>query len=754
MIEKNNNVHFMTQFNKFSYLKKLNKEQKIAVETLDGPVLVLSGAGTGKTRVLTTRIAHLLTTEETKPWNIMAVTFTNKAAREMKDRVSSIIGSSSEQIFMGTFHSLGAKMLRQHCELVGLNRNFTIIDVDDQIKLLKQILSFLNVDDKRWPAKLFLNMISGWKDKGLTPNKIKDGDTNQSTNNLAKQIYFEYQAKLIQSNCVDFGDLLVHPLELLRTNKDILASWQSKISHILIDEYQDTNTAQYLWIRLLCSKKNNICCVGDDDQSIYGWRGAEVKNILGFTKDFAESKVIKLEQNYRSSKNILEAANFLIEKNERRLGKKLWTDNNEEENVEILNTYDSSEEARKIGEKIEEKIRENMKLSEIAVLVRTTSQMREIEERFISIGLPYRVVGTKFFDRLEIRDTIAYIRILCNSSDNLAFERVINTPRRGIGSTSIKKLLDHAREKDIQLFHVAEDIITFDDFNNNAKERINKFINQVKSWKLLKDHKDPMDLVDIVLEESGYYEMWHNEKSDEADTRLDNIKELLLSISEFDTLEGFLQHVSLMTDNETNNASGEVTLMTLHASKGLEYETVFLPGWEEGLFPSSRSLEDNGDIGLEEERRLAYVGITRAKRKVYISYAASRRIHGLWMSSFPSRFLKELPEELSRMVNSTEYNLYDENINYNFENKSVNAGYGPAWKRLSNNENLKQSTFISNKPSLNPTFESEKEFKTGDRVFHIKFGMGRVTNLNGDKLEINFDQAGHKKIKSNFVEKK
>ena len=741
----------MYQFTDFEYLNTLNEEQKVAVKTLHGPVLVLSGAGTGKTRVLTTRIAHLLMTQTTKPWNIMAVTFTNKAAREMKERVSSIIGSAAEQILMGTFHSLGAKMLRQHAELVGLKKNFTIIDVDDQLKLIKQILSNHNIDEKRLPAKLFLNIINSWKDKGLTPDKISDNLTN-STNN-EKQIYQEYQIKLLQSNCVDFGDLLTQPLELLRTNTDVLDQWQSKISHILIDEYQDTNTAQYLWIRLLCSKTNNICCVGDDDQSIYGWRGAEVKNILSFSKDFENAKTIRLEQNYRSTKKILEAANCLINKNNARLGKNLWTQNNGDENIEISSVYDSSEEAINIGEKIEEKIRDNKKLSEIAVLVRTISQMREIEERFISIGLPYRVVGTKFFDRLEIKDAIAYVRILCNSSDNLAFERVINTPRRGIGSTTIKKLLDISRLEDIQLFHVGENISTYENINLPTKDKINKFIKQINEWKTLKFTQEPSELIDMVLEETGYYEMWRNENSEEANTRIENLKELLISISKFDTLEGFLQHVSLMTDNETNNITGEVTLMTLHASKGLEFEIIFLPGWEEGLFPSSRSLEDSGDVGLEEERRLAYVGITRAKYEVHISYASSRRIHGLWMSSFPSRFLKELPEELSSKVVVSDYNLYDENINYDYQNQTSNPGYGPAWKRFSNNTNYKQKLFISsNSPKIKEI--SNDEFKKGDRVFHIKFGMGRVANANGDKLEIHFDKAGNKKIKSNFVEKK
>ena len=747
----------MLHSDQYNYLQGLNKQQRIAVETLDGPVLVLSGAGTGKTRVLTTRIAHLLVTGKSKPWNIMAVTFTNKAAREMKERVGRIIGPSSEQVLMGTFHSLGARMLRQHCELIGLKSNFTIIDVEDQVKLLKQIISAKNVDDKRWPAKFFLNIISSWKDKGLTPSKITDKHIFQYSNGLIKDIYIEYQERLLKSNCVDFGDLLVHPLELLRMNSDVLSKWQSKITHILIDEYQDTNTAQYLWIRLLCSKHNNICCVGDDDQSIYGWRGAEVKNILNFSNDFENSKVIRLEQNYRSTNKILDVANCLIKNNTNRLGKDLWTENNSDQDVEIFNSYDSSDEARKIGEIIEDKIRDKVHLTEIAVLVRTFSLLRAIEERFISIGLPYRVIGTKFYDRQEIRDAIAYVRVLCNPLDDLAFERIINTPRRGIGPTTIKKLSEYGRQNDMQLFHSAENIVNSEIFNNRTVEKIAQFINQIKKWKLLKNEKKPMDILDQVLEESTYYEMWENEKSEEAETRINNLKELLEVISEFDTLEGFLQHVSLMTDNDVGNELGEVTLMTLHAAKGSEYQVIFLPGWEDGLFPSFRSLEEGGEDGLEEERRLAYVGITRAKKELFLSYASNRRINGIWMSSLPSRFLKELPKDIANKIEANDYSaysLYDENVSYDYTQKFKNQGYGPGWKRMSELQinNVKDNNLSQLPKNSENNFQINKFIK-GDRVFHVKFGMGNVININDDKLDIKFDNAGHKKIQSNFVKK-
>ena len=747
----------MLHSDQYNYLQGLNKQQRIAVETLDGPVLVLSGAGTGKTRVLTTRIAHLLVTGKSKPWNIMAVTFTNKAAREMKERVGRIIGPSSEQVLMGTFHSLGARMLRQHCELIGLKSNFTIIDVEDQVKLLKQIISAKNVDDKRWPAKFFLNIISSWKDKGLTPSKITDKHIFQYSNGLIKDIYIEYQERLLKSNCVDFGDLLVHPLELLRMNSDVLSKWQSKITHILIDEYQDTNTAQYLWIRLLCSKHNNICCVGDDDQSIYGWRGAEVKNILNFSNDFENSKVIRLEQNYRSTNKILDVANCLIKNNTNRLGKDLWTENNSDQDVEIFNSYDSSDEARKIGEIIEDKIRDKVHLTEIAVLVRTFSLLRAIEERFISIGLPYRVIGTKFYDRQEIRDAIAYVRVLCNPLDDLAFERIINTPRRGIGPTTIKKLSEYGRQNDMQLFHSAENIVNSEIFNNRTVEKIAQFINQIKKWKLLKNEKKPMDILDQVLEESTYYEMWENEKSEEAETRINNLKELLEVISEFDTLEGFLQHVSLMTDNDAGNELGEVTLMTLHAAKGSEYQVIFLPGWEDGLFPSFRSLEEGGEDGLEEERRLAYVGITRAKKELFLSYASNRRINGIWTSSLPSRFIKELPKDIANKIDANDYSaysLYDENVSYDYTQKFKNQGYGPGWKRMSELQinNVKDKNLSQLPKNSENNFQINKFIK-GDRVFHVKFGMGNVININDDKLDIKFDNAGHKKIQSNFVKK-
>ena len=743
----------------YAYLDDLNSQQREAVESLKGPVLVLSGAGTGKTRVLTTRIAHLLSTNSTKPWNVMAVTFTNKAAREMKERVSSIIGSSSEQVMMGTFHSLGAKMLRKHSELVGLKPNFSIIDTDDQLKLLKQILGLFDIDLKQWPPRLFVNIISQWKDRGLISEKISEDEAIVKGNGKALDVYKEYQKRLLQTNSADFGDLLLYPLEILLKNQEIRLSWQSRISHILVDEYQDTNTVQYLWLRLLSGSNDNLCCVGDDDQSIYGWRGAEVKNILGFEKDFPNAKIIRLEQNYRSTDTILAAANSVISNNKNRLGKKLWTKKKNGKDIQVFGVYDSSEEARYIGNSIEQLMKDNILLSEIAVLVRTTAQTREIEERFIAIGLPYKVVGAKFFERQEIRDAISYIRIIANSSDDLAFERIINLPRRGIGPTSINTLIKFSRKLDIPLFNGAQELIATNELRSSSRDKISKFLSQIIKWRSEVNQQKPEDLISKVLNDSGYYDMWKSQNIPESETRLENLKELISAISGFDTLQGFLEHVSLMTNTDRNNPKGEVTLMTLHAAKGLEFESVFLAGWEEGLFPSSRSLDENGNNALEEERRLAYVGLTRAKSEVFISFAANRRVHGLWMSSIPSRFLREIPkeniiEDIAEGL-SIGNNLSNNTMNYNYENKFEEPGYGPGWKRMSDNK----GKFLPNNKNKNSRNKLDSSylhtvFKKGDRVYHLKFGMGNVIISSGDKLEVSFDKAGYKKIKSDFLSKK
>ena len=730
------------------YLEKLNPKQREAVEILDGPLLVLSGAGTGKTRVLTTRIAHLLSSGVTNPWSIMAVTFTNKAAREMKERVSGIIGRSAEQVLMGTFHSIGSKFLRQHAELVGLKSNFSIIDVDDQINAIKQILKDLNIDEKLYPPRLFARIINYWKDKGLIPENITEFEKNRFENKFAKNVYINYQKKLKLSNSVDFGDLLLYPLLILKDNLEVLKKWKSKISFILVDEYQDTNTVQYLWLKLLSQPENNICCVGDDDQSIYGWRGAEVKNILGFEKDFPKAKVIKLEQNYRSTGNILASANSLIANNNFRLGKNLWTEDSFGKKILLTGVYDSIEEAKYIVNMIQTLMGEGKLLSNVSILVRTVSQTREIEEQFIKIGIPYKVVGAKFFERQEIRDAIAYLRLIVNSSDDLAFQRIINVPRRGIGLNSIKKIIEFSNINQCSYFESAMEQMLLNSLSPSLKKNLEQFIHQIYKWESLIYDQKPSDLLQLILDDSGYFEMWKKMETLESETRIDNLNELISGMSEYENIKEFLEHVSLMTNNDRIKPDGEVTLMTLHAAKGLEFDYVFLPGWEDGLFPSIRSIDEKGNIGLEEERRLAYVGITRAKKELYISYSSNRRIHGLWMSSIPSRFINELPrdnliENLDQGLNL--YNEYSED-NTHYNNKKVSLKF----KKYQNKFKPNQLKF-GNK-------ENEKKASTnfinGERIFHQKFGMGNIINVNGENLEISFDKAGIKKIKSNFVLKK
>ncbi len=732
-----------------NYLEELNLEQREAVQTFDGPLLVLSGAGTGKTRVLTSRIAHLLYSGLTKPWNIMAVTFTNKAAREMKERVSKIIGPSADQVIMGTFHSIGANFLRQHSELVGLKSNFSIIDVDDQVTAIKQILKDSNLDEKLYPPRLFAKIINHWKDKGLVPEKITDSEKDRFENEFAKDVYIKYQSKLKSSNSADFGDLLLYPLIILKDNIDVLEKWKSKIKYILVDEYQDTNTVQYLWLRLVSQPENNICCVGDDDQSIYGWRGAEVKNILGFEKDFPKAKVIRLEQNYRSTGNILSSANSLIDNNNFRLGKNLWTKDNKGKKILLTGVYDSSEEAKYIVNMSQTLRGEGKLLSNICVLVRTISQTREIEEQFIKGCIPYKVVGAKFFERQEIRDAIAYLRLIVNNADDLAFQRIINTPRRGIGANSIQKIIDFSLSAKCSYFLSSIEQVKLNTLSLSSKKNLERFIFQINKWGTLIYDERPSDLLQLILKDSGYIDMWKKMETIESETRIDNLNELISGMSEFENIKEFLEHVSIMTNNDRINIDGEVSLMTLHASKGLEFDYVFLPGWEDGLFPSIRSVDEKGNIGLEEERRLAYVGITRAKKELYISYSANRRIHGLWMSSIPSRFINELPKE--NIIENLDQGLYlptgDSEFNDNLNNKSH---FLSRHKKIYNHANYNQETFkIKTRDK-----QMSRNFIIGERVFHQKFGMGNVINVNGENLEISFDNAGIKKVRSDFVLKK
>lgn len=747
------------------YLDLLNDVQREAAEALDGPVLVLAGAGTGKTRVLTTRLAHLMNMGRARPWNVLSVTFTNKAAKEMKDRVTAIIGPASEQVWLGTFHALGVRILRRHAELIGLKSNFTILDADDQIRLLKQILQAEGVDDKKWPARAMIGVIQRWKDKGLAPDQVAAAETGDLAGGKLQQIYKLYQERLLVLNAADFGDLLLHCLTLFKENEEVLRSYQQQFSYILVDEYQDTNIAQYLWLRLLAQGHKNICCVGDDDQSIYGWRGAEVGNILKFEKDFPGAKIIRLEQNYRSTTNILGAASGLIAQNEGRLGKTLWTEGEDGDKVKVRGVWDGEEEARHVGEEIEALQRKGMPLSEMAILVRAGFQTREFEERFITLGVPYRVVGgARFYERQEIRDALAYLRVLNQPADDLAFERIINTPRRGIGNATLQVVHGYARAGGLPLMAAAKELVDTDELKPAAKNKLKQFLENMDRWRGEVNVLHHTELVQIVLDESGYTTMWQNDKSPEAPGRLENLKELVSAMEEFENLAGFLEHISLVMENAKSAGTDQVSVMTLHAAKGLEFDMVFLPGWEEGLFPNQRALDETGAAGLEEERRLAYVGITRARKKVEICFAANRRVHGLWQNSIPSRFVSELPGDHTEIVSDT--GLYSGGQNYGrmdqddewsqpttFNKGRGFAGRGPGYGR-------RGGGMIAKTPA--PTIDGEgylvnrakkSSYEIGERVFHQKFGMGTVEEIDGDKLGIEFDHAGSKKVVESFISK-
>ena len=734
------------------WLKGLNTEQANAVTTLNGPLLVLSGAGTGKTRVLTARLAQLVASRTAAPWNILAVTFTNKAAREMKERVTQLVGPMVEQVMLGTFHALAARMLRQHAELVGLKSDYTILDTDDQNRLLKQLMEAEQIDLKRWPPRVLAAQISAWKDKGLRPEKLSVSDAGDICNGKGIELYKQYQSRLIMLNAADFGDLLLHMLHVFQTYPDVLAHYQSRLTHIMVDEYQDTNVAQYLWLRLLASEHKNLCCVGDDDQSIYGWRGAEVGNILRFESDYPGAKTVRLEENYRSTGHILAAASSLISKNENRLGKTLYTSIDDGEKLLVSGYWDGQDEARHVASKIEGKLKDGFDLNQIAVLVRAGFQTREFEERFLAIGLPYRVVGTRFYERAEIRDAMAYLRLINQPADDLAFERIINTPKRGLGLATLQIIHRLARAREIPLLAAASALAESDELKPQARRTLIAFCAQIAGWCKQKDTIVPAEFLQVVLDESGYTEMWQKDKAPDAPGRLENLKELVSAIEDFDTLGGFLEHISLVMDNETVSQEGEVTLMTLHAAKGLEFDMVFLPGWEDGIFPSQRTLDESGGAGLEEERRLAYVGLTRARRNVYISFAANRRIHGLWQSSIPSRFVGELPaahinEDMAQglSLGSVEPVLVGA-----LAERAGQPGYGPAWKRLATRLKGTSATPARDRDGWLPQ-SGKHDLKTGERVFHQKFGMGTIDAVEADKLEILFDKAGLKKVVASFV---
>lgn len=748
------------------WLRGLNAPQREAVLTTEGPVLLLAGAGTGKTAALTARMAQILYTRSAWPSEILAVTFTNKAAREMRERIGAMVGQAVEGMpWLGTFHSIGAKLLRRHAEVIGLQSNFTIIDTDDQIRLLKQLIQSEDLDEKRFPARGLAALLDKWKNAGKSPADLDAGDNEAFANGKGQRMYALYQARLLALNACDFGDLLLHGLNLLKNNRDILEKYQAQFKYILVDEYQDTNAVQYLWLRLLAQKRKNICCVGDDDQSIYSWRGAEVANILRFEKDFPGAKIIKLEQNYRSTPHILAAASGLIDANSARLGKTLWTELDDGEKVRIIGVWDGPEEARRVGEEIEALQFKGESLDSVAILVRAQHQTREFEDRFIQIGLNYRIVGGfRFYERAEIRDAIAYLRIVNQPADDLAFERIVNVPKRGIGDKAVEKIHIVARAERAPLSVAAARLIGTDELTGKARKSLADLVVDISRWRDEASRMSPADLTRLILDESGYTAVLQAERSTEAAGRLENLNELARAMEEYETLGEFLEHVSLVMDNDRGDTGASVTIMTIHAAKGLEYDNVFLVGWEDGIFPSQRALDEGGLASLEEERRLAYVAITRAKRRCTIIHAANRRIYGQWTSSIPSRFIEELPLDHIEAEQTMTGGASLWRANWSEQSdpfahlaaaNSTRAGArGPGWQRAATSggfnprpqriaENTRSAVSLGNK--------GRSDLSLGMRVFHEKFGYGAIAEIEGNKLEIDFEVAGRKRVMDSFV---
>ena len=743
------------------YLDGLNDPQTQAVQTLEGPVLVLAGAGTGKTRVLTTRISHLLAMGRAYPSQILAVTFTNKAALEMKERIGKIIGSRVEDMYwMGTFHSICVKILRKYSHLVGLESNYVILDSDDQLRLIKQIIREAGIDEKRYPPRSLAGLIDKWKNRGLKPSQVPQKEAFDYADGKAIDFYRIYQSRLKTLNAADFGDLLLHVVDVFQSHPEVLSEYQQRFRYILVDEYQDTNISQYLWLRLLAQKSQNICCVGDDDQSIYGWRGAEVGNILRFESDFKNAAIIRLEQNYRSTEHILGTSGHLISHNSDRLGKTLWTAQKGGDKVSINGVWDGRAEASAVGDMVEELQRKNIKLSEMAVLVRASFQMREFEERFITLGVPYRIIGgPRFYERQEIRDVLAYLRVVYQASDDLAFERIINTPKRGLATATLQKLHIIARENECPLTSAAKMIVETDELRPKARGSLKKLIENFDRWRSLSEAMGHAELTENILRESGYMDMWKNDKSPDAEGRLENISEMIKSMDNFEGLAEFLEHISLIMDNIQDLSQDKVNIMTLHGSKGLEFDIVFLPGWEEELFPSKKTLEESGENGLEEERRLAYVGITRAKKQVHIFHVASRYMFGNYTTPLPSRFISELPEAhsetrmqqgLGRSGNDFSDYGYTKNSYYSSENNS-----DPKNQRFGS-QNSYQLDRTRAKKTLRSTYQkpvlqNSSHFKIGERVFHDKFGYGIILKIEGTKLKIDFENGSARKVMEAFV---
>ncbi len=721
------------------YLAKLNEEQRLAVETVDGPLLVLAGAGTGKTRVLTTRFAHILLTRRAFPNQVLAVTFTNKAAREMRERVSSLLGQPAEGLWLGTFHALCARMLRRHAEHFGLTSSFSILDTDDQLRLLKQVMEALRIDAKRWAPPAVMGLLQRWKDRGQTPERVPAGEEGDFAGGRLREVYAQYQLRLRALNAADFGDLLLHVTEILRAQPDVLAQYHRSFRYILVDEYQDTNVVQYLWLRLLAQQSKNICCVGDDDQSIYSWRGAEVENILRFEHDFPGARIVRLEQNYRSTAPILGAAAGLIANNAGRLGKTLRSGLADAagEKVSVVSLWDSDEEARMVGERVERLQREGCKLADMAILVRAGFQTRAFEERMITLAIPYRVVGgLRFYERAEIRDAIAYMRVLRQPSDDLAYERIVNVPRRGVGEVALRAMHTAARAQQVGLSVAAAQLAASGALRGRVREGVRELAAGFERWRRMLETDGHVVTVATMLDESGYTEMWRQDKSIEAPGRLENLKELVRAMADFENLSGFLDHVSLVMENEEQTEADRISLMTLHAAKGLEFDSVFLPGWEEGMFPSQRTMDESGTKGLEEERRLAYVGLTRARKRAVVSYAANRRIYANWQSSIPSRFVDELPDAHVERAGSAalarDARLMAPSV-FNGGPLVARRGTEP-WEQ-------------AGRPAR------ADKIGVGQRVFHEKFGYGEVTASEDDRLDVAFEKAGQKRVMDRFVEK-
>lgn len=736
----------------------LNETQAEAVLATEGPLLVLAGAGTGKTRVLTTRLAHILASGRARPWQVLAVTFTNKAAREMRERVAGLLGCSVEGWWVGTFHSVCARMLRSQAERVGLKPSFGILDADDQLRLLKQLAETRNIDTKKLPPRLFSSVLQRWKDRGLTPDRVTAAEGADAVDGLALPLYHDYQTRLLALNACDFGDLLLHVLTLFRDHPEVAERFRGQFRYLLVDEYQDTNVAQYLWLRSLTQGHRNLCCVGDDDQSIYSWRGAEVGNILRFERDFPGARVIRLECNYRSTPHILAAASGLIAHNRDRLGKTLWTTATHGETVRVRATWDGEDEARVVGDEIEALRASRNRLGEMAILVRAGFQTREFEERLILLGIPYRVIGgARFYERQEIRDAIAYFRIVVRGDDDLAFERVINTPKRGLGSATLRAVHLLARHERLPLSIAAARLAESDEIKAQARRSLGQLLADIARWREMLARTPHADVARLILDESGYTAMWQADRSPEAEGRLDNLKELVVALAEFESLPAFLEHVSLVMDNDEAAGDDKVALMTLHAAKGLEFDTVFLPGWEEGIFPNQRALDEGGKASLEEERRLAYVGLTRARERAFVSYAANRMVFGNWQSAIPSRFVSELPAANVELTAPTGLfqatpSRHRPEIAWPMAEAALPmAADRQGWSRW------------PDRRATGPLVEGRAErvtarpepsdlFAAGQRVFHQKFGYGVVQSVDGDRLAIDFEKAGTKTVIHSFVE--